>query len=258
MINTPYNELLKKAGFNEKETSVYLSALELGTSRASIIARKSGIVRSTCYGILEELVQKGLASKTERDGLLYFNVDNPELLKKYVQSQKENLENVEREINRVLPELRNMTHQYGFKPQVEFYEGPKGVVAAMESTINDIKKMAKNNLPILIHGQTANMISDWPDFPKFAAWRAKTGVKIKMFVSEDKNEYVDPRMASIRKFHYEIKKVPEKYIYRAGTNILDEKIILFDFEKQFTIVIKNTLLAQMMRSFFEFMWDNVK
>jgi len=253
-----YEEILIKAGFDSKEAKVYLSALELTSAPASAIAQKAGIVRSTCYGILEELVHKGLATKTERSGVLWFNVDSPERLKDYVQNQKENLNTVEKEIGHFLPELKKIQRQFGFKPQVEFYEGIKGVAAAMESTIPDMKKMAKENIPILINGQTANMVEIWPDFPEFALWRAKSGVKIKMLVSDADNDFVDPRMAAIRDMHYKIKKLPAKYIYTAGANLFEDKVMLLDFEQLVTIIIKNKPLVDMMRKSFEFMWDNVK
>jgi sugar-specific transcriptional regulator TrmB len=253
-----YEELLTKAGFEPKEIKVYLAALELGSAPAAVIAKTAGVVRSTSYGILESLVQKGLASKSERSGVLWFNVDNPGLLKNYIESQKNNLDEVSKEITKFLPDLKKLQKAYGFKTEVEFYEGAKGVVAAMESTIPDIKKMAKENIPILINGQTAKMVEFWPTFPEFAAWRAKTGVKIKMFVSETRNDFIDPRMQTIRQKHYETKQVPEKYLYSAGTNILEDKMILFDFDQLVTVVIKSKPLVDMVRMMFDFMWANVK
>ena len=253
-----YEELLTKAGFDQKETKVYLAALALGSAPAAIIAKNAGVVRSTSYGILEELVKKGLASKSERSGVFWFNVDNPELLKNYIEDQREDLAMIGKEITKLLPELKGLQKQMGFKPQIEVYEGSKGMVAAMKSTKNDIKQMAKDNIPILINGQTANMVKLWPTFPEFSEWRAKTGVKIKMFVSETAQDPVDPKMLELRQIHYQIKKVPEKYLYRAGSNILADKIILFDFDQLVTVVIKNKPLVEMIRMFFEFMWDSTK
>lgn len=250
-----YQEILTKAGFDPKETKVYLAGLELGSAPASAIAEKAGIVRSTSYGILEELVHKGLASKTERSGVLWFNIDSPELIKDYIKAQKEDLDTVEEEIDRLLPQLKKIQKEFGFKPEIEIFEGAKGLAAAMKSTIADTKRMAKNNIPILINGQTANMVEVWPEFPEFAMWRAKSGVKIKMFISDARNDFVDPQMAAIRDMHYKIKTLPDKYIYTAGANLFDEKIMLVDFDQLVTVIIKNKPLVEMMRNSFEFMWD---
>lgn len=250
-----YDEILAKAGFDQKETRVYLAALELGSAPAAVIARKAKIVRSTSYGILEELVCKGLASKSERSGVLWFVVDGPERLKGYIQAQRDDLTIIEKKIDEYLPELKKIQRHYSFKPQVEFYEGVNGLAAAMESTKDETKQMAKANIPILIYGQTANMVEAWPGFPAFAAWRAKSRVKIKMFIAETHQDFVDPRMAKIRDAHYTIKKVPEKYIYEAGANLFTDKILMVDFDQMITIIIKNKPLVEMMRKSFEFMWD---
>lgn len=251
-------ELLTKAGFDSKEIKVYLAALSLGAAPASIIAKKAGIVRSTSYGILESLVQKGLASKSERSGVLWFIVDNPGLLRNYIQAQKDSLSEVEKDLEKHLPALKNLQKEYGFKPEVEFFEGAKGVAAAFESVLPDIKRMAKANIFLLAHAQTDKLIEVWPDFPKYARNRAKTGIKIKMLVSNERENGSNPQMKELHENYYEARYVPEKYIYKAGTNILDEKVILFDFDQLVTIVIRNKPLAEMMRKLFEFTWDHAE
>jgi len=249
-----YEELLKKAGFDDKETKVYLAALKLGSAPASVIARNAGIVRSTCYGILEELAEKGLASKTEKPGgIRIFNVENPELLKTYIQGQKESFSKLENEIEKILPNLKMLQKEYSFKPQIEYFEGKNAVVSAFESVFSDVKRMAKKNIPILIHGRTDKVLESWPKFPIYAQKRKKTGVKIKMLVWD---EETSQEMGEIHKGQYQIRQLSPKFSYRAGTNILDEKIVLFDFDNNFTVIIKNKPLTEMMRIFFEFMWEH--
>jgi sugar-specific transcriptional regulator TrmB len=251
-----YEDLLKKAGFDDKETKVYLAALELRSAPASIIAQKAGIVRSTCYGILEELVRKGLASKTEKPGgIRIFNVENPELLKNYVDRQKESFDILGKEINKFLPGLKKLQREFSFKPQIEYFEGKNAVESAFETVFPDVKRMAKEKIPLLIHGQTEKVIRTWPQFPAYAARRKKTGIKIKMLIWRPE---IDKEMKEIHKGHYQIRKLPDRYGYRAATHFYDEKIILFDFDNNFTVIIQNEPLTQMMRIFFEFMWEHSK
>jgi len=250
-----YEELLKKAGFDEKETKVYLAALELRSAPASTIAQKAGIVRSTCYGILEELVKKGLASKTEKaGGILKFNVENPELLKSYIESQKSNLDLISKEIEKILPELKKLQKESQFRPEVEYFEGKVGIKAAYESILPDVKIMAKNKIPLFIHGATQPLLDVWPTFPEYARRRAKFGIEIRMLVWVRK---IPQPMAEIQK-QYKIRFLDKKYAYPGGTNILDNKILFIDFENLFVAIVKNRPLTQMMRIFFEFMWEHSK
>jgi len=251
-----YEDLLKKAGFDDKETKVYLAALELRSAPASAIAQKSGIVRSTCYGILEELVHRGLASKTEKaGGILKFNVENPELLKSYIESQKSNLDLISKEIEKILPDLKKLPKEAEFRPEVEYFEGKEGIKAAYESIMPDCRRMAKAKIPLLIHGATQPLLDAWPTFPEYARKRSKYGIETRMLVWVKK---LPGPMKAIQEKYYKIRFLPEKFAYPGGTNILDNKILFVEFENNFTVIVKNKPLTQMMRIFFEFMWEHSK
>ena len=51
-------QVLKSIGLTEKEASVYLALLTLGTADVGEIAQKSGQKRTTCYTVIENLKKK--------------------------------------------------------------------------------------------------------------------------------------------------------------------------------------------------------
>ena len=53
---------LEKLGLNEKESKVYIAALEMGKFSILALSEKTGIKRPTCYLVLYELIKKGLIS----------------------------------------------------------------------------------------------------------------------------------------------------------------------------------------------------
>ena len=65
-MNTDLLITLQNYGFSEKEAKVYLTTLELGSSPASSIARRSEINRATVYTLLEELKKRGMAMETTK------------------------------------------------------------------------------------------------------------------------------------------------------------------------------------------------
>ncbi len=51
---------LSALGLSQKEATVYVALLELGTASVQAIARRADLVRPTTYVILEALTKKGL------------------------------------------------------------------------------------------------------------------------------------------------------------------------------------------------------
>lgn len=249
-----YEEVLQKIGLDEKEAKVYLAALKLRSAHASDIAKEAGIERSTCYGLLEELVRKGLIGKAEISKVLHFIAETPETLKTYLEGQKSNLELASKDIQAILPNLKHLQKEAFFKPKVEYFEGEKGLAAAFENVLPDIKKMAKTNIPLLINGSSALILEIWPGYAAYARKRIKTGISIKKLSWEKK---IPMELAEVEA-KYTIKYLPKKYAYPAGMNILEDKILLIDRENLFVAIIQNERLAQTMRIFFEFMWEHSK
>lgn len=71
---------LQNYGFSEKESKVYLTILELGTSIASTIARRSEIKRVNVYSILDDMKQKWIVNETTKDDMKYYSVISPDIL----------------------------------------------------------------------------------------------------------------------------------------------------------------------------------
>lgn len=248
-----YEKVLQKTGLDNNETKIYLAALSLKQAPVSAIAKKANITRSTCYGVLDNLVQKGLITKTESaKGIINFVTENPELINVYLESQRANFEQLIADVRNIMPDLRNLMGEFSFKPQIEYFEGKKGIIAALEAIMPDIKKMAKVKIPLLIHGAPQKIMEIWPQFPQYVQKRAKTGVESRILIWED----FPPEFKEIEKI-YKVKRIPKKYAYPTGTNILEDKVLLFDFDNFFAVIIKNKNLTQMIRIFFEFMWDHL-
>ncbi|MFH1456788.1 MAG: helix-turn-helix domain-containing protein, partial [Patescibacteria group bacterium] len=76
--------LLKYLNFSEKESNVYLALLEVGQSKASDIAKKTNINRTTVYDLCESLMKKGLLSKYKKSSGTYFNALEPQKLLDYL------------------------------------------------------------------------------------------------------------------------------------------------------------------------------
>jgi sugar-specific transcriptional regulator TrmB len=124
-----YIQELMNLGLKDKEACVYLSSLELGPSPAQNIAKKAGVVRATTYVILEELMQMGLVTKYKEGKKTMFSAEAPSQLLRLLEKEEEVIEQRQKELKDILPELQMLAKALGDKPSVRYFEGKEGLAA---------------------------------------------------------------------------------------------------------------------------------
>ena len=98
-----------------KKAYVYLAILELGSGTVIEIAKKAEVKRTTVYDILLDLEKTGLIYQTTKESKRLFVAEDPEKLKK-------KLEEKERMLDEMLPQLRSFYNLKGIKPKIKFLD----------------------------------------------------------------------------------------------------------------------------------------
>lgn len=111
---------LMKIGLSDEEARIYLACLEIGGGPVSVIARKAGANRVSCYYTIDNLLRKKLLSQYNKNGVKCFAPEPPEQLLKITEEQM-NL------AKSLMPELKSLISTSAFKPKIRFYEGRDGV-----------------------------------------------------------------------------------------------------------------------------------
>ncbi len=111
---------LLKLGLSDEEAKVYLACLEVNGGAVSVIARKAGVHRVSCYHTLEKLLQKKLLSQYNRNGIKCFAPEPPERLQE-LQLEKATI------AKSLIPDLKALLSPHGFRPKIRSYEGRDGV-----------------------------------------------------------------------------------------------------------------------------------
>src|SRR3989344_2889997 len=88
MKNSKLLDILNKIGLSEKEANVYLASLSLGPTTILKLARACNIKRTTIYGIVENLKQKGLMSIEQKGLKKIYAPENPEKLEVILESRQ--------------------------------------------------------------------------------------------------------------------------------------------------------------------------
>jgi len=236
-------EALDSFGLTDREQSVYLANLELGTATANKIAEKSGLNRSTTYDILRDFLKKGIASKLQKNGITNFDVASPVKLIDSLDEKKAKLKSV-------LPQLKLLEQRTVTKPIVKVFEGKEGMKTILADIID-----TKAKTDVISTSKVFNVLKFY--FPNYIKERAE----LKLFarvIQEDSKETAALKLKDKQEFR-ETKSLKNfnpssmVFIYEnkvATIKLVDEEVI--------SILIQDETLANDQRHVFEILWTNAK
>lgn len=79
---------LKQLSFTDNLAKIYLALLGMGQGKAGEVIKETVLQRSVVYAGLEELVERGLVTKTFKKGVAMFRVNNPETIVEELDKKK--------------------------------------------------------------------------------------------------------------------------------------------------------------------------
>ncbi len=124
--------VLEHIGLTRNESVVYLTLLQLGTSRTGTILKRSGLNSGKIYEILESLKAKGLASESIINKVKHFTAAPPAQLLDYMEKKKEMLETDEHKVKALLPNLEKLRTISKKEVQAVVYTGLRGLKTAVD------------------------------------------------------------------------------------------------------------------------------
>lgn len=130
---------LEQIGLTRNEGKIYLALLRLGTSKTGHILKQSHLNSGKIYEILESLKLKGLVSETEIDGIKHFTAAPPSQLQHYLETKKQDIENEEKIVTSLLPQLELLRKQLLPEKRIATYSGFRGIITAAEEALEGTK-----------------------------------------------------------------------------------------------------------------------
>jgi len=125
-------DILEDFGLSEAEAKVYLALLEIGSTLAGPIIKKTCLHRGTTYQILQRLIDKGLVSFVIKSGKRYFEATHPN---RFLEILKEK----EEKIQEILPSLIQKKQLSKEKQEVNVYSGYNGIKTVCENMLEELK-----------------------------------------------------------------------------------------------------------------------
>lgn len=119
---------LESLGLTDEEARVYVACLEVNGGPISVIAKKAGVHRVSCYHTIENLLKKQLLSQYTKKGVKCVAPEPPEQLLHLAEERMKTAKSI-------LPELRLLASALSFKPIMRSYEGAEGVKRVFEESL---------------------------------------------------------------------------------------------------------------------------
>lgn len=228
-----------------KKADVYLAILELGSGTVIEIAKKSEVKRTTVYDILLDLEKTGLIYQTTKESKRLFVAEDPEKLKK-------KLEEKERILDEMLPQLRSFYNIKGIKPKIKFYEGKEGLRQVYLDTLNyggEILAFASEDV-VKVLGM------DWAN--DYLAKRVKRGNRARIILP--KTEIIERDFNPLDQKQLRSSKLvsAKKYPFSIEINIYGhQKVALMSSREEMGIIIEGREIYNTLKLIFELLWDNL-
>lgn len=239
---------LKHLGLSDKESAVYLAALELGPSPVQDISHTAKVNRATTYVMIESLSTRGLISTFVKGKKRFYAAESPDRLISILEKRQNELDVKRKELEGVMPMLHALFNAEGAKPQIRYLEGVEG----LETVRNVFEKLEGEFVQIysydqiqaseeLIHGQGQHHVS---------LRHNKTPHRVLLVL--DKEEGVTlPEMGN-----GEFRILPfEKFPIHGSVTVRGNHVFLYSYKSAIlAVVIVSKEIAEVVRTLFELAW----
>lgn len=246
--------ILSTLGFSEEEVKIYLTLLEVGPISVGELAKKAGMPRSSLYGFLKRLCDKGLVTQSMKWEVKTFSAEPPEKIILLFQQKIEDLQKKRTLFDEVLPELKKHKPSTFIVPKFHLYEGEEGVKHVLKDMLlyRDMETQAFWPIKDMI-----DILS-----PDFFRYLNKVRIRNNLYTRAiwPKNKVVDikkyPYLGVGDAFKREIRIAPKEISFSMGYWIYGNKAAFISSRKEsFGFIIESAELVEMLLSQFEVTWD---
>ncbi len=234
--------ILEKTGLTESESKVYLTLIEIGTSTAGPIIKKTGLHRGTTYQVLQRLKEKGLVSSIIKGKKQHFSPVEPKHLLELLKEQ-------EKDLQEILPALQAKLDASKEQQEITVYSRPKGLRSVLDNMLEELKDGGE----YFDFGVSGLFKEVMPSY--WHLWqRKKKQYRIRSQVIF--NEEIKEQKDFLKDYFGEARFHPKEFSSVTDTMIYKDTVVLFIWTAKppVAIVIRNKDNAESYKNQFKMMW----
>ena len=233
----------------QKQAIIYLASLKIGLATVLEISKEAGISRTSTYRAINSLIKMGLMKEIVKGKKKFFIAESPQRLVDLIELEKKKIEIKEKEIKRILPNLKELVKLSEKEPKIRIFEGKEG-----------LKEIQKD---ILL---TKNLKSIEEFIPLDEAYKIFPPHK------KDHRHYMAKRIKVPERVIYTSKKGPilksedglikrkfipfKKFPFSVEVTIYGNKTVIVHFKEIKAILLEGKELSDSFRTFFNLAWKN--
>jgi sugar-specific transcriptional regulator TrmB len=253
-IASNLTETLQDLGLSELEIKVFLFLLQYqGSQRVSTIARQTRINRTTLYGLLHSLAERGLVTSVEDHGVLTYSSIEPSSLVEHIERLREKLSRHAKKMTSTVSYIEKVRAQtIGSFPAIQFFDGKEGIKQAYEDTI---KNNPSKEVVGFVGTQAVYEAMDLEWVRSYLERRTKAGLKWRSIATNS------PQSFSLRerdpKESRKTKILPPGYEFEIEFVTYENKVLIASFSQvhPLALVIEDEQIARTVRELFRYI-DN--
>ncbi len=248
---------MSQLGLTSEETNIYLALLEYGGDTAGNISKKTGLKRSTLYGILQKMTDKGVIKRSLKQGTRFFSAETPENLYTQFSKKINHLQKAQEDFQEILPKLNQLSKDKNFKPKIEVFDG----INAVQNIMQDV--LLYRNLEILTLWPIKPMIKMLSS--EYFRWHNIQRIQNNLFI---KAIWPDSQAVSIKEHPYmghgekhlrEIRVIDGEINAQMGYWIYGNKIMyLASHLEAFGFIIESADMVQLQKDQWQILWNRSK
>jgi len=241
--------ILEEAGLAKNEVKVYLAMLDLGSTLAGEITKKSNVNRTNVYDDLNKLIEKGLVSYVIKANRKYFEAAPPERIIKYLDEKELELKRKKELVSSVLTDLEARRKINKEPQEATIYQGKKG----LKSIAEDVLKTKKE---LFVFGAEGKFVEIFTHYAQQWHMRRKTSkIPMKIIYDEKIRAKKSKSKFSILQMRFNAKV----YDTPATTWIYGSKIAIIVWSDQpIATLIRSKDVADSYKQFFNIFWNSSK
>jgi sugar-specific transcriptional regulator TrmB len=243
-------QTLKEIGLNANEANTYIGLLSVGPNPASVIAKKAGINRCTCYTILERMMKKGFVNSVIRENITYYSAVEPKYILQQLKHSRYELEDRISNLGNCIAGFELLKKEYSGKPKVAFFEGVAGVQNVMEDTLNS-KGLIRAYASL---SELTNLLPDY--WPNYYRRRAARGIFVRSIYPADEISLTH-KLRDNEELR-ESRLVPKEFDFHLDFLIYDDKVAITSLTERFGVLIESKEMAESHKRIFDFIWEGTR
>jgi hypothetical protein len=192
-----------------------------------------------------------LVSYILKNNVKYFSASSPKRLEEYIRKRRQEIEEKEDALRKILPDLEALEKFKEEEYSVEIYMGVKGFKSAMFTAVEKLKP-GTEFVAIGVSGARKTAIATV--FHQLSSLTKEKKIKTRLIVT-DASESSKKAMQEFQKefFHLEYRFLPGFSL--APIDVFGDITILLNFERLSAIVIRSPTIAGQFKSTFESLWN---